>query len=111
VSALAAQNIFMPSLFKNSAEVHFGSVGNPLPNWRKNKALKDEEYPDDEEMETTPSDQTTSNPVGHPPLLPAIILERLVLDAVKAISHNALPRATAKSWRATVCEEFGQFGQ
>ena len=39
-----------------SSEVHFGSVGNPLPNWRENDSLKDETDPDDEEMEKTPPD-------------------------------------------------------
>jgi hypothetical protein len=47
----------MPSLpIKNSSEVHFGSVNAPLPDWRQNDALLDEQDPDDQEMKETPPD-------------------------------------------------------
>jgi hypothetical protein len=43
----------MPSLPNQNADVHFGYVGKPLPDWRKSKALALEDDPDDELLPVT----------------------------------------------------------
>lgn len=46
----------MPEVFGDDQDVHFGEVDAPLPDWRKDKRLVDEEDPDDELLDETPED-------------------------------------------------------
>lgn len=45
----------MSSFPDSDADVHFGAVGNDLPDWRGGP-LDDDEDPDDEELDATPED-------------------------------------------------------
>lgn len=42
----------MPSLDPQLSEVNFGSVNNPLPDWRANDSVANDDDPDDEVVET-----------------------------------------------------------
>jgi hypothetical protein len=48
----------MPSLDPQLGEVNFGSVNQPLPDWRENDSVAQDDDPDDELMPKTPSDVT-----------------------------------------------------